>query len=74
MAKDDALKEEQAQAKADAKLREQQAKQGWFLSEWGEWCPPVNEIDNSKNPAKGKTKVTQNKVVIPAVAKPAEEE
>lgn len=73
MAKNDALKEEQANVKAEAKLREQQAKEGWFLSEWGEWCPPVNEIDNSKAPAKGETVVTENKVKIPAEAKPSEE-
>ena len=73
MAKNDALKEEEANLKAEAKLRAEREKAGWTTTEWGEFVPPVNEIDNTKAPAKGETKITENKVKIPAEATPSEE-
>lgn len=74
MAKDDAAKENAANVKAEDKLRAEREKAGWTTTEWGEFVPPVNEVDNSTAKASvGKNKVTSNKVVIPKVAEPVEE-
>jgi hypothetical protein len=74
MAKNDAAKENAAILKDEEKLRSEREKAGWTTTEWGEFVPPVNEIDNAKAPANvGKNKVTENKVAIPEVAEPVEE-
>lgn len=76
MAKNDTAKEKsepKVELKPDEKLREERLAAGWFTTEWGEFVPPVTEIDNKTPQPQSKSKVTTNKTVIPEVAKPVEE-
>jgi hypothetical protein len=61
-------KEEKRELKPDELLYEQRLADGWTTTEWGEFVPPVTEIDNKTPAPQSKSKVTQNKVTIPAVA------
>lgn len=61
-------KEEKRELKPDELLREQRLAEGWTTTEWGEFVPPVTEIDNTVPTGTSKSKVTESKVVIPAVA------
>lgn len=54
-------------------LREERVKAGWRTTEWGEFVPPVTEINNKVPTPTSKTKISVNKDVIPAVAEPAKE-
>lgn len=72
MAKNDTAKEK-VELKPDEQLREERLAAGWFTTEWGEFVPPVNEIDNKVPQPQSKSKITENKVVIPEVAKPVGE-
>lgn len=73
MAKNDDAKENAAVLKAEEKLRAEREKAGWTTTEWGEFVPPVTEVNTKEAKANvGKNKVTENKVVIPEVAEPGE--
>jgi len=74
MAKDDMAKENAKQLKAEEALKAERLKAGWIFTEWGEFVPPVVEIDNNVDGEPKTTEVTQNSVQIPAPATKTEEE
>lgn len=61
-------KEEKVELKPDELLRKQRLADGWTTTEWGEFVPPVTEIDNKVPAPVSVSKVTENKVTIPEVA------
>ncbi len=73
MANKDTAKEK-VELKPDEQLRADRIAAGWTTTEWGEFIPPVLEINTKEQIANvGRNVVTENKVVIPKVAKPVEE-
>ena len=53
----------------EQKLHKERVAAGWFTTEWGEFRPPVVEVNNKLPQKPKKTVITENKVTIPAAPK-----